>query len=236
MIIPDIMSVRVRAPASAAPSGWWLSGGVAAANCLAAYTPIGAASLAASYDNNAAPGNGLADGTYDAAPGTAPAWAAASGWSFALASSQYLTTGITIPNTTYSAIARFSNVTVPAGTKEGYLIGSFQDLAKYWGIAPVGYAGENKVYYCWGRYVQITPGLSSGVLAIAGLQPYRNGIAEASTIPSGMTSGKALYIGAINGSAGYYLTGKIQALAIYSVTLTADQVAAISAAMAALTG
>lgn len=186
MVIPDIMSVRVRAPASAAAAiPWYLSGGVSAANCLAAYTPIGAASLAASYDNNAAPGNGLPDGTYDAAPGTAPAWAAASGWSFTLASAQYLTTGITIPDTTYSAIARFSNVTVAGGSNEGYLIGSFGALDRYWGIAPVGFAGDNKVTYAWGNFVQIAPALSSGVLAIAALQPYRNGIAEASTIPGG---------------------------------------------------
>ena len=45
-------------PRAAAAVPWYLSGGIAAANCIAAFTPKGAASLAASYDNNAAPGNG----------------------------------------------------------------------------------------------------------------------------------------------------------------------------------
>jgi len=35
---------------------WWLSGGIAAANCVAAYQPKGAASLEASYVNLANPG------------------------------------------------------------------------------------------------------------------------------------------------------------------------------------
>lgn len=75
--------VEVVSPAGggvAAP--WWLSGGIAAVNCIAAYTPKGAVSLAASYDNNAAPGNGLPDGTYDAmvVQGRTPAWSAVRGW------------------------------------------------------------------------------------------------------------------------------------------------------------
>ncbi len=57
-------------------AAWWLSGGISAANCIAAYQPKGAADLAASYVNLANPG------TYNAAPGVAPTWAAADGWTF----------------------------------------------------------------------------------------------------------------------------------------------------------
>ena len=56
-----------------AAAQWWLSGGVSAANCVAAYQPIGATSLAASYTNLANPG------TYTAAPGVAPTFDAATG-------------------------------------------------------------------------------------------------------------------------------------------------------------
>ena len=51
--------------AAAAAVPWYLASGVPAANCIAAYAAKGAAGLAASYDNLAAPGNGLADGTYE---------------------------------------------------------------------------------------------------------------------------------------------------------------------------
>lgn len=70
-----------------AAADWWV---VPGKTCVAAYQPIGAASLAASYVNLANPG------TYDAAPGVAPTWASATGWTFN-GSTQYLTTGITPP-------------------------------------------------------------------------------------------------------------------------------------------
>jgi hypothetical protein len=50
---------------------WWY---VAGQTCVAAYQPIGAPSLAASYVILANPG------TYDAAPGVAPTFDAATGW------------------------------------------------------------------------------------------------------------------------------------------------------------
>ena len=99
-----------------AASGWWLSGGISAANCKAAYAPKGAASLVASYSNLNAPG------TNDAAPGTAPTWDATNGWIFN-GTNQYLTTGI-VPAAGYSMIVRFSNL-----TSDGYLAGTQQTAA-----------------------------------------------------------------------------------------------------------
>ena len=55
---------------AAAAAGWWV---VVGKTCIAAYQPKGAASLAASYVNLQQPG------TYDAAPGVAPTWAAGGG-------------------------------------------------------------------------------------------------------------------------------------------------------------
>jgi len=61
---------------------WWLAGGINAANCIAAYQPIGAADYATSKVNLANPG------TYDAYEGTAPDWSAVTGWTFDSTNSQ----------------------------------------------------------------------------------------------------------------------------------------------------
>src|SRR3989344_5141970 len=95
-------------------STWATSGG--APTPVAAYQPIGSASLTASYANLANPG------TYTAAVGVAPTFAASTGWTFASASSQYLTTGI-IHDAGWSIIARWSGATlansVAIGAQDG---------------------------------------------------------------------------------------------------------------------
>lgn len=63
----------LRGGATAIP--WYLSGGISAANCIGAYKPKGAASLAASYTNLANPGTYTASFT-----GVTPLWSAANGW------------------------------------------------------------------------------------------------------------------------------------------------------------
>jgi hypothetical protein len=72
---------------ASAATPWYLAGGIAAANCLAAFQPKGAASLAASYVNLATSG-----ATWDCtAPVAAPTFAAATGWTFT--GTQYLLVG-----------------------------------------------------------------------------------------------------------------------------------------------
>lgn len=204
---------------------WWLAGGVSAANCVAAYQPKGALSLATSYVNLANPG------TYDAAPGTAPTFAAATGWTFN-GSSQYLTTGITPTNNqTWSAIVRCSDVTATTGR---WLFGYYEGAGKLFGIIPVHATGPS-VSYLNGGELKVAPSASSGVLAVAGAVGYRDGAAESGTIPAGSGALAAVFIGANNnGAANAWINGKIQAFAIYNAVLTPAQVAAISAAMAAL--
>lgn len=80
-------------------ANWWEAGG--ATNCVAAYQPKGAASLAASYVNLANPG------VFDAAPGVAPTWDAATGWSFN-GSTQYLRSGVP-GSAAVSFLMRFSD-------------------------------------------------------------------------------------------------------------------------------
>src|SRR4030042_426783 len=83
---------------------WYLSGSIPRANCIAAYQPKGADSYAASKVNIANPG------TYNLSDGAAfPTWAAATGWTFAAASLQYLTIAsaiITAPP--FSMVCRFN--------------------------------------------------------------------------------------------------------------------------------
>jgi hypothetical protein len=218
--------VRVFQPGTAAASGWWLSGGISAANCIAAYAPKGAASLAASYTNLANPG------TYNAAPGIAPTWDVTNGWIFT--NSPYLTTSVVpVNDQSWSMIIRVSNTASAPdyACGMGHSAGGFRGF----GIAPR--YSDGKIYYDNGGEVGFTGGITSGVLAIAGNKPFRNGSAESGTIATaaGAFSG-AIYIGAwnFNGSAANFLDGNIQALAIYNTTLTSGQVASLTTAMNAL--
>ena len=79
------------------------------------------------------------------------------------------------------------------------------------------------------------PSLTSGVLAIAGTKAYRDGVDESLTLTNA-DAPTTLFLGGANsgGSLQNAFNGKIQAFAIYDVTLDAATSAAISAAMAAL--
>jgi hypothetical protein len=93
------------APAISFPSG-----------CIAAYYPIGAASLAASYTNLANPG------VSDATTLTPPTWDAVNGWKFDAASSQYLETIACPPDATI--FVRYSNLVLAAN---GIIYGTGND-------------------------------------------------------------------------------------------------------------
>lgn len=209
---------------------WWLSGGVAAANAVAVYKAIGAASLAASYDNIAAPGNGLADGTYDAAPGGAPTLDA-SGWVFD--GTQYLDTGYA-PSHPASMIVRFSDL---SGSGGPVLLGSSTSTQWQW-FALASYYGSTQRF---GAYYTIftTAALKvlSGVYAITADATYLNGTYDKAVGGTTLGTQRTIYIGTVNETqtgAMRRMIGKIQAVAIYNTTLTAAQIGLISAAMAAL--
>ncbi len=198
---------------------WYLSGGISAANCIAAYAPKGAASLAASYSNLANPG------TYNAAPGTAPTWDATNGWKFN-GSTQYLTTGIT-PAVAWTYIFKFSNV-----TNGGYAVS--HNRYNY-SVIPNAASGVDWNYAGADRYR--APALTSGVLALAANQPYRNGSADGATLANTPTFLSNTSIGCLwNGGpqGGTYWAGYMQAYAIYNTTITAAQVLAVTNAMNAL--
>lgn len=214
--------------ASAATS-WWLSGGIPAANCIAAYQPKGAASYAASKINLANPG------TYNATEGVAPAWAALTGW--AGNGLAWLNTGIVWPTqipASYTGIALFSGVTT-VGYKA--LFGIEGAGGTYFLVDPNVVGGFVR-YYTGAGLLEKAPQLTAGVLCIAGLNFYRNGVADGNGAGNFTTSGFTLVLMSYRtpgGAAAAILnSGYLQAAAFYNISLTAPQCLALATAMAAL--
>lgn len=200
----------------AGASNWWEAGG--ATGIVAAYQPKGAASLAASYVNLANPG------VYNAAPGTAPTWDA-SGWSFN-GSDQWLDTGYA-PQAGHTGIIRFANAV-------RQYTGMYADGIVNFAMAPLRGDGDNKRIYYYGGYNTKTPGYTNCVLAIAGMSFYLNGSPDGGTGSSFGANTTTFGLGRRNGSAIVYYQGDICAASFYNTTLSAAQVAAVTAAMAAL--
>ena len=195
---------------------WWELPGQ---TCLAAYEPQGAASLAASYINLANPG------TYDAAPGAAgPTWNAADGWVFDAAQSQYLTTGLLLPDTQEpSIVVWFTDL---AGTG-GCLFG--MTGTRYLYIAPA-FTGSYAYYAHGGSVITTAKLLRNGAMAVAGAQGFRFSLAEAGAFAdSGTYQGKQMYIGCINGGSPRYVAAKIRRIAVYATTLAQADLRALLA-------
>jgi hypothetical protein len=207
---------------------WYLAGGIAAANCIAAYQPKGAASLAASYINLITPG------TYDVAPGVAPTFSAATGWTFN-GSTQYLDTGVSPAVAgTWSIFVQYTGL-----NDDACIIGSYitDGACGIWGYKSADYMRcyNGKDYDDGGDAVN-SPKLVAGNYGLAGKTPYRNGVAEGNLVPAGgAISLLSPYIGAMNSSgvATQFMPIVIQAIAIYNITLT-TQITALVAAMGGL--
>lgn len=224
LVIPD---VQVFQPLVSSPSGgWWDNNGVIS-GCVAAYAAKGAADLASSYINLANPG------TYNAAPGVAPTFNTADGWTFN-GTTQYLTTGISPANDqTWSWIVRFSNGPT-AQQQQLFGSGNTGPAGPYFGFMP--YWGPGNIgYFLNGGFLSLT-GNTSGVHAAAGNKAYMNGTVQAGSIATNAGTIQPLYIGCRNqgGTAVNFINAKIQALAIYSTTLAAGEVATLTTLMAAL--
>lgn len=215
-----IPGVQVLTPRPVASANWW---DVAGQACVAAYQPKGAASLAASYTNL------TGNATYNAAPGVAPTHSSADGWTFN-GSTQYLTTGV-LPNQSYSMIVRFSDV-----SNNGYICGQLQDSSTFFALSPQRGTGGIVRYAYATTTSDISPGLTVGVLALAGPNRYRNGSADGSFGAVTFIGSVGIHVGAgySSGSAFAFSACKIQALAIYSTTLSGADVASLTTAINAL--
>lgn len=207
-------------------SPWFLRGGIPRDNCVRAYAPRGAVSLAASYYD--------LTGNESAAPGTAPTWDGGNGWKLDGASNQYLLTGL-VPTGTTSVVCRFSNVGSTTGRK---LFGVYEASGKMFLLAL--YANATKHEYAWGNHtgsgIYAEPAPSSGVVICTPTGLWLDGVLKddlSSSTWGDMTM--QMYVGAMNVSDAISspITGFIQYWAAYDIDIAA-QATALSAAIAAL--
>jgi len=199
---------------------WYRAGGAPAP--VAAWQPIGAASLAASYLNLVTPG------TYDAAPGVAPVLHA-NGWT--ANNSAFLTTGLVPDGIDWTVLVRIISVTNTLHAIMGVYHSATQALMIRRVADDVNYYNGGGVYDGGGAF-------PTGVLGVAGKNTYRDGIDTADIAASGTNPTGEIFIMAYNNGAGSPVaklqSGYIAAMAVWDSTLTAPQVLAVSTAMAAL--
>lgn len=218
LYIPDVQVLRPRKINAA--STWWDNNG-AISGCVAAYAPKGAASLASSYTNL------TGNATYNAAPGVAPTLNA-NGWVFN-GTTQYLTTGV-VPTNSWSMIATYSSATFSGGAAVAGMFRSSNGIV----LQFFANAGNQYRFYNAGVLVAGT-WLSTATIAVAGQTAYVNG-SSVGSILAGSSQTVSIYIGALNnnGVSAAWVQATVNALAIYSTTLTAGEVATITTAMNAL--
>ena len=206
---------------------WWLLGGIAAADCVAAYQPKGAASYSASKVNLVNPG------TNDAADGNAPGWSTENGWELVKWLKHYLITTI-IPSQNFSVVVRYANTVTSGNTNQ--IFGSYNGTSTRFYIANQ-YVDSNTMRWGYGSAIHNigTPNISA-VAALCGGAGYVNGTSVVSPTGTWSGIGRAITIGCLNNNGIYqdYFGGYIQAIVFYNTILSAAQAAAVSAAVAAL--
>jgi hypothetical protein len=197
---------------------WYQAGGAPVP--FAAYQPIGAASLAASYLRIAGTGGNANLDPAVVGVGVAPTFAAATGWALN-GSSQFLDTGFVPATNVYSFVVRY------AAAAGGQILSCYTSGSRNVQITSTSFSYPNTSASV----------LASGVKGLTPVEGYHDGVARSLTF-TGWTStnARSLYIGARNniGTADGFFGGTIAALAIYSGTLTTPQMLAISTAMANL--
>jgi hypothetical protein len=211
--IPGIGINVITPQSAAAASAWWLSGGISAANCVAAYQAKGAASYAASLVNLAQPG------TYDLTEGNgAVTWDATNGWRAFATGSKYFHTGFSNnSNNQFSALVRFANA--PSGL---YCLFGGDSSAS--GVCHILPRYSDKIYYrnhgLTGGYA---PGLASGSVGFAANSGYRNGVLDGTEALLSRVVTHEIVIGAWNnaGAISRYFPGDIYAMSFYLTDISA---------------
>jgi hypothetical protein len=97
----------------------------------------------------------------------------------------------------------------------------------------IGHSNNATLLYSSGSTITPASNLTSGVLAVAGTRAYRNGTVEVDVIPDGGAIGaNALVIGARDnvGSIIQFALVTVKMVAIYDITLTQPQIAAVGSA------
>lgn len=202
--------------AAVPPTPTWYDG---LTNLVAVYQPKGAANLVDSYTNIINPG------TFDAAPGVAPTFVAASGWVFN-GINQYLTTGV-VPGASWTCIISLDgphfNTTCPMLVFDG-IAGSFGFQFQTGNTLRFYNGGQQQVAYT-----------SPTVATIAGSDGYIDGV-DVATVAGTSTNILPAFLGCANisGVPSQFQNGIIAAAAFCSSIQTAGQILTASLALAAL--
>jgi hypothetical protein len=211
-------------------SAWWLEGEIDPADCVAAYQAKGAVSYAASLVNLANPG------VHDlAAIGQPLAFDSAYGWYWETGTNpDGFSTQDIYPTQDYTVIGRWSD----SGASSHQLFGTI-NVPNTWNTGIVmGNSGAYRTHSNFGFYYQGGM-VASAVYAIAGKAVYQDGSFVGNCAAGSGTCSYPLFICCFNnGGASHGVptptTCKWQAFAVYSISLTAGQVLAVSNAMSAL--
>lgn len=205
---------------------WWE---VSGKTCLAAYQPKGAASYAASKINLANPG------TYNLADGAAyPTWDPSTGWTFVATSYQYLRVASFVVSEQATVIMRLKcKVVTHYGSCLSMVTDSDDNPTKALRVhtTPLYQFMSGNVGGTW----ETTVAGVDCVLAVNENEGYGDGVKRVS-IANGTRNSNRLGIGGYyrGWGTGNYYDGEVYAAAIYAESLSGSQIAALSAAMAAL--
>jgi len=195
---------------------WYSTGGITP---VAVYQPKGAASYEASLINLITPG------TYDATSAGAPAWDAATGWTFSLTTHLVTCPVGAFDEQIATIIVRY---TTDGTNSTGHLFsstGTAGDIK----ILPLN-AGTNASYYNGSAAAAIAPiATGANVLAIAGSNGYRNGADECDLTFDAVVALNITIGNRPSGSRTF--PGSIFAFAYYNSVLTPAQIAALTTAM-----
>lgn len=161
-------------------------------------------------------------------------WDEVNGWGFVAAAAQYFDTGLIPANDqSWSVFVQYANATV-----DGLAVGSVEFGIGRITLRPLS-GGGNVNYGNGNGEIVVAPQLATGNIGVAGAQGYRNGIAEGGALPAyGGVPTLSIAIGARNDLApppSLFITAGIRAVGIREgPPLTAPEVAALAAAMAAI--
>lgn len=199
------------------PALWFNLPGV-----VGAYQPVAAPGPLLACYNQAHGGSNL----HQAVGGVAPTWAAPTGWTFNDATEQYLKTGI-VPAASYSMLIQFSSM-----TSDGVLIGSRDwNTGQMYYIEVASWGGR---FFNGATTTLWDSAYTEGVKALAGRAAYTNGVMVGTSPDTDPAPAFEIYIGAqdSNDTVQYAVSAIIQAVAIYSRTLSPAEVWQASRQMA----
>jgi len=213
-----VFSSPIASPgAAAAAVSWWLSGGIAAANCTLAFDAKNATSFATSLAN-------LANAAAPISNVTTPTWAAGTGWTgngtnMCLNSNQHLLIA-------GSMIVRYANATSSSVTECCLGIG-YAELWTCW--SAIAYRGIS----VHSTSISTSAITAAGTLAGAGNRTFFDGVFKDAKPQNGGNETDNLYILAENAGWGvrFYSLSTVVAGAVYNITLSDAQISAIHTAI-----